>query len=93
MSYSTALPTLLVLWGAITICFLILLAYRGQVTRYEEDQLFLNSEASMEEQQQAEIGQKVKRVAPLIRIFGGATTLATLSIVAVFFYDIFKRLY
>jgi len=92
MSTLSALPTLLVIWGAVTICFLLLIAYRSQVTRYEEDQLFLNGENSLEQKEQTEIVRKVNRIAPLIKVFGGATTLATLGIVGLFFYDIWVRL-
>jgi hypothetical protein len=92
MSNLGALPTLLAIWGAVTICFLLLIAYRSQVTRYEEDQLFLNGENSLEQKEQTEIVRKVNRIAPFIKIFGGATTLATLGIVVVFFYDIWVRL-
>jgi hypothetical protein len=92
MSNLGILPTLLVIWGAVTICFLILIAYRSQVTRYEEDQLFLNGEDSVEQKEQTEIVRKVNRIAPLIKIFGGATTLATLGIVCLFFYDVWQRL-
>ena len=35
-------PILLTVWAVLTACFLGLLMYRGQLTRYEEEQLFLN---------------------------------------------------
>jgi hypothetical protein len=92
MSNLGALPILLVIWGAVTICFLILIAYRSQVTRYEEDQLFLHGENTLEQKEQTEIVRKVNRIAPFIKILGGATTLATLGIVCLFFYDIYQRL-
>ncbi|MDE3105753.1 MAG: hypothetical protein KGK08_11300 [Acidobacteriota bacterium] len=92
MTVMNYLPTLLIVWAVITVCFLLLLAYRSQITRYEEDQLFLNGENNAEAQQQHDIVRKVNRIAPLVRLFGGATTLATLSIAGLWLYDAWQRL-
>ena len=35
-------PILLIIWAALAVCFIALLMYRGQLTRYEDEQLFLN---------------------------------------------------
>ena len=32
-----------IVWAAVLVNLLILLAYRGTITRYEEDQIFLNA--------------------------------------------------
>jgi hypothetical protein len=89
---SAFLPTMLIIWAVVTVCFLLLIAYRGQITRYEEDQLFLNGEQSNEQQEQNEIVRKVNRLAPLIRIFGGAASVATISIIGLFAYDAWQHL-
>jgi hypothetical protein len=86
------IPTMLIVWAVVTVTFLLLLAYRGQITRYEEDQLFLNGVNGNEEQQQSEIVRKVNKIAPLIRIMGGATTLVTVSIAGLWLYDAWQRL-
>jgi hypothetical protein len=91
MTTFSFLPTMLIIWAVITVCFLLLLAYRGQITRYEEDQLFLNGAHSNEEQEQNEIIRKVNRLAPIIRILGGAASLVTLSIVGLFAYDAWQH--
>lgn len=88
----TYIPTMLIVWAVVTVSFLLLLAYRGQITRYEEDQLFLNGNNNNEEQQQHDIIRKVNRIAPLIRILGGATALVTISIAGLWFYDVWQRL-
>jgi cyanate permease len=88
----SALPAMLIIWAVVTVCFLLLLAYRGQITRYEEDQLFLNDAHTNEEKEQNEIVRKVNRLAPLIRVFGGAASLATLCIVGLFAYDAWQHL-
>ena len=38
----TALPIMFIVWAAFATCFVLLLVYRGNLTRYEEDQLFLS---------------------------------------------------
>ena len=92
MNTLSALPTMLIIWAVVTITFLLLLAYRGQITRYEEDQLFLNGGNANEEQAQNEIVRKVNRIAPFVRIVGGAASLVTVSIVGLFMYDAWQRL-
>lgn len=82
---------MLIIWGVVTVAFLLLLAYRGQITRYEEDQLFLNGAHSNEENQQHEIVRKVNRLAPFVRLLGGATSLVTLGIIGMFVYDAWQK--
>jgi hypothetical protein len=40
-------PILLGVWAALAACFLALLVYRGQLTRYEDEQLFLNEDVNV----------------------------------------------
>ena len=83
----SAIPVLLIVWGAVAACFLGLLAYKGQLTRYEEDQLFLNDTLSHEQQVQTEIVRKVNKLQPFVRIFGVAAAVMTAGIVGIFTYD------
>ena len=92
MNTLSYIPTMLIVWAVVTISFLLVLAYRSQITRYEEDQLFLNGSNGTEEQQQHEIVRKVAKIAPFVRILGGATTLVTLSIAGLWLYDAWQRL-
>jgi hypothetical protein len=91
MNVLSALPTMLIIWAVVTVAFLLLLAYRGQITRYEEDQLFLNGSHSNEETQQNEIVRKVNRLAPFVRFLGGATSLITVGIIGLFVYDAWQK--
>ena len=86
------LPVLLIVWAAIAVCFLALLAYRGQLTRYEEDQLFLGENPSNEQNQQTEIVRKVNKIKPIVNIFGYAAALMTICIVGIFTYDAWQHL-
>ena len=92
MQTLTALPTMIIIWAIVTVAFLLLLAYRGQITRYEEDQLFLNGGQSHEETEQTEIIRKVNRLAPYVRLLGGAASLVTVSIIGLWVYDAWQRL-
>ncbi|HXC97052.1 MAG TPA: hypothetical protein VNU92_15235 [Edaphobacter sp.] len=92
MNMMNALPVLLIIWAAIAACFLGLLAYKGQLTRYEEDQLFLSDSASNEKQLQNEIVRKVTKLQPFVRIFGVAAAVMTAGIIGIFTYDAWQHL-
>jgi hypothetical protein len=83
----TMIVTLCILWAVMAACLLGLLAYRGQLTRYEEDQLFLSDCNTLEQQQQQEIVRKINRIGPAVRLIGGACGLLTMGIVGSFVWD------
>lgn len=88
----SAIPIMLIVWGVVAACFLALLAYRGQLTRYEEDQLFLNERETHVQHEQNEIIRKVNKIGPAIRVLGFAAAAMTISIVGIFTYDAWQRL-
>ena len=88
----SAIPIMLIVWGVVAACFLALLAYRGQLTRYEEDQLFLNGGETHEQIEQNEIIRKVNKIGPAIRVLGFAAAAMTVGIVGIFTYDAWQRL-
>jgi hypothetical protein len=88
----TYIPVLLIVWAAVTACFLGLLAYKGQLTRYEEDQLFLNETVSHEQVLQTEIVRKVTKIQPFVRVLGVVTAVMTAGIVSIFTYDAWQHL-
>lgn len=90
--FMNAIPVLLIVWAAFAACFLGLLAYKGQLTRYEEDQLFLSDNVSHEQQLQTEIVRKVNKIQPFVRIFGVAAAVMTAGIVGIFTYDAWQHL-
>jgi hypothetical protein len=63
----SALPALIVVWAVFTGLFLALLAYNGTLTRYEENQLFLDDINANEKQQQSTILNKITKVTPYIK--------------------------
>src|SRR6267154_970015 len=92
MNTMEAIPVLLIVWAAILACFLGLLAYKGQLTRYEEDQLFLTETVSHEQQLQSEIIRKVTKIQPFVRVFGVAAAVMTAGIIGIFTYDAWQHL-
>jgi hypothetical protein len=75
------------IWAILGLILMGLLMYRASITRYEEDQLFLDDAGGMESREQTEVLRKVKRIEPVIRLFGGAEGLVTLGIVAFYLVD------
>ena len=92
MTAMDSIPVLLIIWAAISACFLGLLAYKGQLTRYEEDQLFLSDIRSNEQQLQGEIVRKVTKIQPFVRVFGVAAAVMTAGIIGIFTYDAWQHL-
>jgi hypothetical protein len=92
MTAMNSIPVLLIIWAAISACFLGLLAYKGQLTRYEEDQLFLSDIRSNEQQLQGEIIRKVTKIQPFVRVFGVAAAVMTAGIIGIFTYDAWQHL-
>lgn len=86
-------PLLLTVWGILAACFAALLMYRGQLTRYEDEQLFLSDEASLNaKRQQTEIVRKVNKLEPLVRVFGGAAGLMTACVIGLYAYQAWQNL-
>jgi len=84
---------LLAVWAALAVCFLALLIYRGQLTRYEDEQLFLNDEVQTEEQKaQQDLVRRVNKLTPIVNLFGGAAGLLTASIIGVYVWNAWQQL-
>ena len=80
-------PVLLTIWAILAAAFFALLIYRGQLSRYEDDQLFLNNENDPNEQKHQQLVSKMQKIAPLVRIFGGAAGLVTASVVGLYVWQ------
>ena len=90
----SAVPMLLVVWAALMACFVGLMTYRAQLTRYEDAELFLGDTDIAHEAQehQDKIVRRVQRVQPLVQLLGGAAGLLTVSIVAIWVADAIRVL-
>lgn len=76
-----------IVWAVVTCLLLVLLAYRGTLTRYEEDQLFLDEGQSHQHKEQDEIVKKVNKVTPLVRVMTGATCVLSAVIIGIYVWD------
>ena len=80
-----------IVWAALTATLLALLAYRGTITRYEEDQIFLDDASTLQQREQAEIVSKVGRLRPYLRIVTGATCVMSAAILGIYVWDAVRQ--
>ena len=83
---------LLIVWAVLIVCFLALLVYRGQLARYEDEQLFLGDEVSPEQEMQEAIVRRLQKLDPIVKIVGGAAGLATAFAVGLYVWDAWQKL-
>ncbi len=88
----SAVPVLLAVWAVATALFVGLLTYRGQLTRYEDEQLFLADINPDGPRKQSEIVRRVNQVQPFVRIFAGLAGLLSISIVGIWVADAIQTL-
>jgi len=89
MSY---MPVVWVVWAGIITLLLILLVYRSNLTRYEEDQIFLDDASNHQKKEQDEILVKVRKIQPVIYWVTGATCALTVGILGVYVWDALQHL-
>ena len=87
-----ALPVLWMVWGGVAVVLLTLLGYRGTLTRYEEDQIFLDDSSKHQETEQRDILMKIQRIQPYVRTAIGAACLMSVCLVGLYAWDAFRRL-
>jgi hypothetical protein len=85
-------PVLWIVWAVATAILLALLAYRGTITRYEEDQIFLDDAGQHQQKEQTEIVAKCQRIQPFVRIATGATCVLSACILGVYVWDAVRHL-
>ena len=85
------MPVVWIVWAAVITFLLVLLVYRSNLTRYEEDQIFLD-EAANQKKEQEDLLAKVNKIQPLIRVVTGATCVLTVAILGVYVWDALQHL-
>jgi hypothetical protein len=88
----SAMPILWIVWAGVAVILLILLGYRGTLTRYEEDQIFLDEAGSHQAQEQGAILLKIQKVRPYVQLAVGATCLMSACILGLYIWDAVQRL-
>jgi hypothetical protein len=81
-----------IVWAGVLAILLILLAYRGTLTRYEEDQLFLDDAGNHMKQEQTEIVAKCNKIQPWVRIATGATCVLSACILGIYVWDAVRHI-
>jgi hypothetical protein len=76
-----------IVWAGVLAILLILLAYRGTLTRYEEDQLFLDDAGDHQKKEQTEILTKVNKIQPFVRVATGATCVLSACLLGIYIWD------
>ncbi len=76
-----------VAWGVVAVVMLILLGYRGQITRYEEDQIFLDDATSTEMREQNDVQRKLQKLRPYLVVTGWVIGLLTAVILGLYIRD------
>jgi hypothetical protein len=89
---TSAMPVLWIVWAGVAAILLILLGYRGTLTRYEEDQIFLDEAGSHQQQEQNALLLKVQRITPYVRIAITATCVLSAAIIGFYVWDAIKHL-
>jgi hypothetical protein len=77
---------MLLVWGTVTIVFVILMIYRSLVSMREDDQLFLNDTESAMEAEQKAVRGKISRIAPYAKGFGFTSAGLGVMILGVWIY-------
>ncbi|MGC2162885.1 MAG: hypothetical protein WA634_13300 [Silvibacterium sp.] len=88
----SAMPVLWIVWAGVAAILLILLGYRGTLTRYEEDQIFLDEAENHQALEQSNILVKVHKIQPYVRLAIGATCVMSACILGLYVWDAIRHL-
>ena len=87
------IPMLWVVWGVFAAILLGLLLYRGTITRYEDDQLFLDDISDRQHKENDAIIRKLHKIQPFLQVFTGVTSILTAAIIGIYAWDAIKTFY
>jgi hypothetical protein len=83
-------PALWIVWAVFAAILLMLLLYRGTLSRYEDDQLFLDDISDRQHKEHDAIIRKLNQLQPFLRALTGVTTILTATIVGLYAWDAIK---
>lgn len=86
------MPVVWIVWAGVITFLLILLVYRSNITRYEEDQIFLDDSGSHQKKEQEDLLVREKKIQPLINLVTGVTCVLTVGILGVYVWDALQHL-
>jgi hypothetical protein len=80
-------PVMWVVWSALVAFTAALYVYRSNLTKDEEDQIFLDDSFNHERVAQAAIVAKVNKIQPLLRVALWLVAVATLFVIGYYIMD------
>jgi hypothetical protein len=83
----TIVPMMWVIWSALVVLMAALYIYRSNLTKDEEDQIFLDDSFSHERAAQAAIVAKVNKIQPVLRVSLWLVGVATLFVIGYYVVD------
>ena len=83
----TLVPAMWVIWSVIVAITAALYIYRSNLTKDEEDQIFLDDSFDHERAAQAAIVAKVNKIQPMLRICLWLVAVATLFVIGYYVMD------
>jgi hypothetical protein len=84
-------PVLWAVWSLLVAITAALFIYRANLTRDEEDQIFLDDSFEHERSAQAAIVARVNKIQPYLRIALVLAAVATLMVIAYYIVDILNQ--
>jgi len=78
---------LLIVWGFVTIAFIVLMIWRSLLSSHEDDQMFLDSAQAPMEREQRELIGKIDRLSRPLMTSGIASGVLLLVIVGMVVYQ------
>ena len=87
----TIVPVMWVVWSVLVLFTAALYIYRSNLTRDEEDQIFLDDSFEHEKAAQAAIVSKVNKVQPLLRLALWLVGIASLFVIGYYIMDILNQ--
>jgi hypothetical protein len=84
-------PVMWVIWSALAVFTAALYIYRSNLTKDEEDQIFLDDSFDHERAAQAAIVAKVNKVQPILRVALWLVVIATLFVIGYYVMDFLKQ--
>jgi hypothetical protein len=88
----SAILILWIVWAVVAVILLIILGYRGTLTRYEEDQIFLDASGNHQEQEQHEILLKLQKVRPYLQVTIWAVCILSACIIGMYVREAIRLL-
>ena len=87
----TFVPIMWSVWGVLVLFMAAMFIYRSNLTKNEEDQIFLDDSFEHEKTAQAAITARVNKVQPVLRAAMALVGIATLFVIGYYVLDVFNQ--